>query len=76
MEAASIYRANDQDDVAHGQTLVMLFVLGVAGTTRFRLESIEEETPMKIPQTVRDVIEKGPFAHLTTLNPNGSPRSP
>jgi PPOX class probable F420-dependent enzyme len=27
---------------------------------------------VKIPQTVREVIEKGPFAHLTTLNPNGS----
>ena len=29
---------------------------------------------MTIPQTVRDVIEKGPLAHLTTLNPNGSPQ--
>jgi PPOX class probable F420-dependent enzyme len=29
---------------------------------------------MKIPQTVRDVIEKGPLAHLATLNPNGSPQ--
>ena len=29
---------------------------------------------MQIPQTVRDVIEKGPFVHLTTLNPNGSPQ--
>jgi PPOX class probable F420-dependent enzyme len=29
---------------------------------------------MKIPQTVREVIEKGPLAHLTTLNPNGSPQ--
>jgi hypothetical protein len=28
---------------------------------------------MQIPQTVREVIEKGPLAHLTTLNPNGSP---
>jgi PPOX class probable F420-dependent enzyme len=65
---------HDQDDVAHEQTLVMLFVLGVAGTTRFRPESIEGETPMKIPQTVRDVIEKGPFAHLTTPNPSGSPQ--
>ena len=29
---------------------------------------------MQIPQTVRDVIEKGPFVHLTTLNSNGSPQ--
>src|ERR1700730_15415739 len=29
---------------------------------------------MKIPQAVREVIEKGPLAHLTTLNPNGSPQ--
>jgi PPOX class probable F420-dependent enzyme len=29
---------------------------------------------VKIPQTVREMIEKGPFAHLTTLNPNGSPQ--
>ena len=29
---------------------------------------------MEIPQTVREVIEKGPLAHLTTLNPNGSPQ--
>jgi PPOX class probable F420-dependent enzyme len=29
---------------------------------------------MQIPQTVRDVIEQGPLAHLTTLNPNGSPQ--
>ncbi len=29
---------------------------------------------MKIPQSVREVIEKGPFAHLTTLNSNGSPQ--
>src|SRR5258707_12406784 len=27
---------------------------------------------MQIPQTVREVIEKGPLAHLTTLNPDGS----
>jgi Pyridoxamine 5'-phosphate oxidase len=29
---------------------------------------------MKIPQTVRTLIEKGPLAHLTTLNRNGSPQ--
>ena len=29
---------------------------------------------MQIPQTIREVIEKGPLAHLTTLNPNGSPQ--
>ncbi len=29
---------------------------------------------MKIPQSVREVIEKGPSAHLTTLNSNGSPQ--
>jgi PPOX class probable F420-dependent enzyme len=29
---------------------------------------------MKIPQTVREAVEKGPLAHLTTLNPNGSPQ--
>jgi PPOX class probable F420-dependent enzyme len=29
---------------------------------------------MKIPQSVRDVIEKGPLAHLTTLNPDGTPQ--
>ena len=36
--------------------------------------SIEGQTLVKIPQTVREVIEKGPLAHLTTLNPNGSPQ--
>jgi hypothetical protein len=29
---------------------------------------------MKIPQAIREVIDKGPLAHLTTLNPNGSPQ--
>src|ERR1700726_5058549 len=29
---------------------------------------------MKIPQTIREVIEKGPYAHLTTLNRDGSPQ--
>ncbi len=29
---------------------------------------------MKIPQTVREVIEKGPLAHLTMLNRDGSPQ--
>ena len=29
---------------------------------------------MKIPQSVREVIGKGPFAHLTTLNPDGRPQ--
>jgi PPOX class probable F420-dependent enzyme len=36
--------------------------------------SIEGEIPMQIPQTVREVIERGPFGNLTTLNPNGSPQ--
>src|ERR1700689_4969469 len=27
---------------------------------------------MKIPQSLREVIEKGPHAHLTTLNRDGS----
>src|ERR1700730_6061337 len=29
---------------------------------------------MKIPQSVREMIEKGSYAHLTTLNPAGSPQ--
>jgi PPOX class probable F420-dependent enzyme len=29
---------------------------------------------MKIPQAVREVIGKGPFAHLTTLNSDGRPQ--
>ena len=29
---------------------------------------------MKIPQSVREVIDKGPLAHLTTLSPDGSPQ--
>src|SRR5271168_1293863 len=29
---------------------------------------------MKIPQAVREVIDKGPLAHLTTLSPDGSPQ--
>jgi PPOX class probable F420-dependent enzyme len=29
---------------------------------------------MKIPQSLREVIEKGPNAHLTTLNRDGSPQ--
>jgi PPOX class probable F420-dependent enzyme len=29
---------------------------------------------MKIPQSLRDVVEKGPHAHLTTLNRDGSPQ--
>src|SRR5260370_30077097 len=36
--------------------------------------SIEGQTLMKIPQTVPEVIEKGPLAHLTTLNSDGSPQ--
>src|SRR6266436_8759104 len=29
---------------------------------------------MKIPQSLRELIEKGPYAHLTTLNRDGSPQ--
>ena len=29
---------------------------------------------MKIPQSVRDLIAKGPMAHLTSLNRDGSPQ--
>jgi predicted pyridoxine 5'-phosphate oxidase superfamily flavin-nucleotide-binding protein len=29
---------------------------------------------MKIPQSVRDEIARGPLAHLTTLNKDGSPQ--
>jgi PPOX class probable F420-dependent enzyme len=29
---------------------------------------------MKIPQSVRELIAKGPLAHLTTLNKDGSPQ--
>ncbi len=29
---------------------------------------------MKIPQSLRELIEKGPLAHLTTLNSNGTPQ--
>jgi PPOX class probable F420-dependent enzyme len=29
---------------------------------------------MKIPQSVHEAIEKGSYAHLTTLNPDGSPQ--
>jgi PPOX class probable F420-dependent enzyme len=29
---------------------------------------------MKIPQAIRDLIEKGPLAHLTTLNSKGGPQ--
>ena len=29
---------------------------------------------MKIPQSIREVIERGPYTHLTTLNPDGSPQ--
>jgi hypothetical protein len=29
---------------------------------------------MKIPQSVREVIERGPLAHLTTLIPDGGPQ--
>jgi len=29
---------------------------------------------VKIPQSVRELIEKGPLAHLTTLNSDGSPQ--
>jgi PPOX class probable F420-dependent enzyme len=29
---------------------------------------------MKIPQSVRDLIAKGPLGHLTTLNSNGGPQ--
>src|SRR5216683_3116265 len=33
-----------------------------------------EKLTMKIPQSVRDEIAKGPLAHLTTLNKDGSPQ--
>jgi PPOX class probable F420-dependent enzyme len=29
---------------------------------------------MKITQSIRETLEKGPLAHLTTLNPDGSPQ--
>ena len=29
---------------------------------------------MKIPQSVRELVEKGPLAHLTTLNSSGGPQ--
>src|SRR5258708_14177627 len=29
---------------------------------------------MKIPPSLREVIDKGPYAHLTTLNRDGSPQ--
>jgi PPOX class probable F420-dependent enzyme len=29
---------------------------------------------MKIPQSLREVIDKGPYAHLTTLNRDGNPQ--
>ncbi|MGA8644545.1 pyridoxamine 5'-phosphate oxidase family protein, partial [Candidatus Binatus sp.] len=29
---------------------------------------------MKIPQSVRELIEQGPLAHLITLNSKGSPQ--
>jgi PPOX class probable F420-dependent enzyme len=29
---------------------------------------------MKIPDSVRAIIDKGPYAHLTTLNKDGSPQ--
>jgi hypothetical protein len=29
---------------------------------------------MKIPQSVRELLAKGPLAHLTTLNKDGSPQ--
>jgi PPOX class probable F420-dependent enzyme len=29
---------------------------------------------MKIPASVRDLVATGPLAHLTTLNPDGSPQ--
>jgi PPOX class probable F420-dependent enzyme len=52
----------------------MFVVFGIGVNDQVSPVSIEGETPMQIPQTVREVIEKGPFAHLTTLNPNGSPQ--
>jgi PPOX class probable F420-dependent enzyme len=29
---------------------------------------------MKIPQSLREVVDRGPYAHLTTLNRDGSPQ--
>ena len=29
---------------------------------------------MKIPQSLREVVDNGPYAHLTTLNRDGSPQ--
>jgi PPOX class probable F420-dependent enzyme len=29
---------------------------------------------MKIPQSIRELLAKGPLAHLTTLNKDGSPQ--
>src|SRR5262249_33953756 len=42
---------------------------GIGGTG-----ATEGETQMKIPQSVREVIGKGPLAHLTTLYPDGRPQ--
>lgn len=29
---------------------------------------------MNIPHSMREVVERGPLAHLTTLNPDGAPQ--
>src|SRR5215813_5869568 len=41
---------------------------------RQEVSSKEEESAMQIPDSVRALIATGPYAHLTTLNPNGSPQ--
>jgi PPOX class probable F420-dependent enzyme len=57
---------------AQGIAPLMFVVFGIAvkvpsGTT-------ERETHVKIPQSVSELIEKGPLAHLTTLNSSGGPQ--
>src|SRR5260221_10545724 len=37
-------------------------------------QSFGERRQMKIPESIRELITKAPFAHLTTLNSTGGPQ--
>jgi PPOX class probable F420-dependent enzyme len=66
-------RETTVESARNALTLVM-FMVWLCRNDKVPPRRIEGEIPMQIPRTIREVIEKGPFAHLTTLNPNGSPQ--
>jgi PPOX class probable F420-dependent enzyme len=45
----------------------------VTNTDNSQAQSATEAAQVEIPDSVRELVEKGPYAHLTTINEDGSP---